>query len=158
MCKKTKHSWSIQSKSQASLTNPLLFSKLQKTTPHRRKVKEIKIQKPPLPSSCLLPALSMERRSKSYADNRTQAEAYNRCTSLSCAWSPNQNTLAIQDEKGPQLKRGNSLKVLADLDFQRKRRIVSYRAIGYHGKVKGSVKSSFKWIKEKCAQVAHSWR
>jgi Domain of unknown function (DUF3511) len=92
----------------------------------------------------------MERRSKSYADNR--------CTSLSCAWSPPiQNALPIQNEEKPQLKRGNSLKVFTNPDFQRKRRVMSYKAISYRSEVKGSIKGSFKWIKEKCMKVAHGW-
>ncbi|KAF3324568.1 DUF3511 domain protein [Carex littledalei] len=99
----------------------------------------------------------MERRSMSYAGDRTQTEAYNRCSSLSCAWQPNQNEPAIAKGKEPQLKRGNSLKVFTDPDFQRKRRVASYKVVGYHGKVKGSVKDSFKWIKEKCFQVSHGW-
>ncbi|KAJ4820998.1 DUF3511 domain protein [Rhynchospora pubera] len=100
----------------------------------------------------------MEHRSKSYAENHSQIEVYNRSSSISCAWPPNQNEPDIQNGKEARhLKRGSSLKVFTDPDFQRKRRVASYKAIGYHGKVKGSFKDNFKWVKEKCIQVVNGW-
>ncbi|KAK4427356.1 hypothetical protein Salat_1504500 [Sesamum alatum] len=46
-----------------------------------------------------------------------------------------------------------SLKV--DPEFQRKKRVASYKAYEVEGKMKGSVKKSFRWIKDACNQVIH---
>ncbi|XP_010415380.1 PREDICTED: uncharacterized protein LOC104701397 [Camelina sativa] len=40
-----------------------------------------------------------------------------------------------------------------DPDLQRKKRVVSYRAYTVEGKLKGSFRKSFKWIKDKCNKL-----
>ncbi|CAA3020709.1 Hypothetical predicted protein [Olea europaea subsp. europaea] len=44
-----------------------------------------------------------------------------------------------------------------DPELQRKKRIASYRAYSMEGKMKGSFKKSFSWIKETCNHVVHGW-
>ncbi|VVA99632.1 unnamed protein product [Arabis nemorensis] len=40
-----------------------------------------------------------------------------------------------------------------DPDLQRKKRVVSYRAYTVEGKLKGSLRKSFKWIKDRCNKL-----
>ncbi|KAH6790102.1 hypothetical protein C2S51_005108 [Perilla frutescens var. frutescens] len=42
-----------------------------------------------------------------------------------------------------------------DPELQRKKRVVCYKAYTVEGKMKGSVRKSFRWIKETCNQVVH---
>ncbi|CAI9757686.1 unnamed protein product [Fraxinus pennsylvanica] len=46
---------------------------------------------------------------------------------------------------------------LNDPELQRKKRIASYKAYSMEGKMKGSFKKSFSWIKETCNHVVHGW-
>lgn len=46
----------------------------------------------------------------------------------------------------------------ADPELQRKKRVASYKVYAVEGKMKGSVKKSFRWIKSTCANVVYgSW-
>ncbi|GER36011.1 hypothetical protein STAS_12331 [Striga asiatica] len=42
-----------------------------------------------------------------------------------------------------------------DPELMRKKRIASYRVYTVEGKVKGSIKKSFRWIKERYAKIMH---
>ncbi|CAA2979014.1 Hypothetical predicted protein [Olea europaea subsp. europaea] len=44
-----------------------------------------------------------------------------------------------------------------DPEFQRKKRLASYKAYSVEGKVKGSVRKSFRWLKYKYNQVVYGW-
>lgn len=44
-----------------------------------------------------------------------------------------------------------------DPELQRKKRVVSYKAYAVEGKMKGSFRKSFRWIKNTCNQVVHGW-
>ncbi|KAF5743177.1 hypothetical protein HS088_TW09G01242 [Tripterygium wilfordii] len=44
-----------------------------------------------------------------------------------------------------------------DPEFQRKKRVASYKMYGAKGKVKGSFSKSFRWLKEKCSRVVYGW-
>ncbi|MCD7463805.1 hypothetical protein HAX54_051454 [Datura stramonium] len=44
-----------------------------------------------------------------------------------------------------------------DLELQRKRRVVGYKAYAMEGKMKGSFRKSFRWIKDTCNHVVHGW-
>ncbi|XP_075096484.1 uncharacterized protein LOC142174563 [Nicotiana tabacum] len=46
---------------------------------------------------------------------------------------------------------------LNDLELQRKRRVVGYKAYAMEGKMKGSLRKSFRWIKDTCNHVVHGW-
>ncbi|XP_074304855.1 uncharacterized protein LOC141639690 [Silene latifolia] len=42
----------------------------------------------------------------------------------------------------------------SDPEFKRKKRVASYRALTVEGKVKGSLRKSFKWVKDR---LLHGW-
>ncbi|CAH1448889.1 unnamed protein product [Lactuca virosa] len=45
-----------------------------------------------------------------------------------------------------------------DPELQRKRRVATYKAYTVEGKVKGSIKKSFRWIKDKYSQMVYGFR
>ncbi|XP_056176872.1 uncharacterized protein LOC115671241 [Syzygium oleosum] len=46
---------------------------------------------------------------------------------------------------------------IADPELQRKRRVASYKMYGVEGKVKGSFRKSFRWLKDRYSQVVYGW-
>jgi len=62
---------------------------------------------------------------------------------------------------GGDLKRSKSSKrrwlALGDPDLERKRRVASYKAYAVEGKVKGSFRKSFKWIKDRYLHLVNGW-
>ncbi|KAG8635948.1 uncharacterized protein LOC110603285 [Manihot esculenta] len=46
---------------------------------------------------------------------------------------------------------------LADPEFQRKKRVASYKMYSVEGKVKGSFRRSFRWLKDSFTQVVYGW-
>lgn len=44
-----------------------------------------------------------------------------------------------------------------DPELQRKKRVVSYKAYAMEGKMKGTFRKSFRWIKDTCNHVVHGW-
>ncbi|KAK4388731.1 hypothetical protein Sango_2210100 [Sesamum angolense] len=44
-----------------------------------------------------------------------------------------------------------------DPEFQRKRRVASYKVYSVEGRVKGSFRKSFRWLKDKYTQVVYGW-
>ncbi|KAH7856871.1 hypothetical protein Vadar_006462 [Vaccinium darrowii] len=47
--------------------------------------------------------------------------------------------------------------LMNDPEFQRKKRVAGYKAYAAEGKMKGSFKKSFRWIKDTCNQVVYGW-
>ena len=45
--------------------------------------------------------------------------------------------------------------ILSDPEIQRKKRVAGYKAFALEGKMKGSFRKSFRWIKDRCSQVVH---
>ncbi|CAI9782649.1 unnamed protein product [Fraxinus pennsylvanica] len=45
-----------------------------------------------------------------------------------------------------------------DPELQRKKRVASYKVYTVEGKVKGSIKKSFRWVKERYTQMVHGYR
>ncbi|XP_022136638.1 uncharacterized protein LOC111024820 [Momordica charantia] len=45
----------------------------------------------------------------------------------------------------------------ADPEFQRKKRVANYKMYSVEGKMKGSFRNSFRWLKRKCEQVVYGW-
>lgn len=43
----------------------------------------------------------------------------------------------------------------SDPEFQRKTRVASYKAYCVQGRVKGSFRKSFRWVKDRCTQVVY---
>ncbi|XP_061374971.1 uncharacterized protein LOC133317153 [Gastrolobium bilobum] len=74
-----------------------------------------------------------------------------------------------QTQMGPKdlkLKKGKSFSAgssfskswsLADPEVQRKKRVASYKMYSVEGKVKGSFRKSFRWLKNKYSQVVYGW-
>jgi hypothetical protein len=46
-------------------------------------------------------------------------------------------------------------KGLCEAEIQRKKRVASYNVYGVEGRVKGSMKKSFKWFKETCSNAVY---
>ncbi|PSS20794.1 Calsenilin like [Actinidia chinensis var. chinensis] len=113
-----------------------------------------------------------EIRSKSYADGRTQMEGYGtlpgptglqdlRCYSASYASSSQTQPHMDPNPKKVKSSNGSSRSKswsLTDPELQRKTRVASYKAYTVEGKVKGSLRKSFRWIKDTCNLVVHGWR
>ncbi|KAJ6913956.1 hypothetical protein NC651_016261 [Populus alba x Populus x berolinensis] len=125
-------------------------------------------------------------RSKSYADGRYQIQSYNgasnggggappsyaitsmqdlRCYSASYATSVYQTqaqigTSDVKFKKGKSTIGSTSKRwSFNDPELQRKKRVASYKVYAVEGKVKGSLKKSFRWIKERCGRVVNgNWK
>ncbi|KAJ9183604.1 hypothetical protein P3X46_007433 [Hevea brasiliensis] len=68
--------------------------------------------------------------------------------------------------KGFKLKKGKSTSgssfsskswSLSDPEFQRKKRVASYKMYTVEGKVKLSFRRSFRWLKDKYSRVVYGW-
>ncbi|KAL3535588.1 hypothetical protein ACH5RR_004049 [Cinchona calisaya] len=127
-----------------------------------------------------------EFRSKSYNDgSAAQLESYSynnsskannfsnptgmqdlRCYSASYASSTaNNNNAQMEISKDVKFKKGKSTNgsiskswSFNDPELQRKKRVASYKVYAVEGKVKGSFKKSFRWLKDRCTQVVYGWR
>lgn len=44
-----------------------------------------------------------------------------------------------------------------DPEMQRKKRVASYKVYAMEGKVKGSLRKSFRWLKDRYTQVVYGW-
>ena len=54
---------------------------------------------------------------------------------------------------------GSSSKSWAlDPELQRKKRVATYKAYAMEGKMKGSLRKSFRWIKDAYSQVIYGWK
>lgn len=98
-------------------------------------------------------------RSKSYNDGKLQIEPYYRppCANDFC------RSYSVSSY-APQLKRGkstssSSLKCWSfnDAEFQRKRRVANYKVYSVEGKVKGSFRRTFRWLKHRYTHVVYGW-
>ncbi|CAI9100623.1 OLC1v1037756C1 [Oldenlandia corymbosa var. corymbosa] len=124
-----------------------------------------------------------EFRSNSYSDGRNyQLERYDygsktysnpnpvglqdlRCYSASYASSSAANNAQMEMPKDVKFKKGKSTNgsiskswSFSDPELQRKKRVASYKVYAVEGKVKGSFKKSFRWIKERYTKVVYGWR
>ncbi|KVI01169.1 Protein of unknown function DUF3511 [Cynara cardunculus var. scolymus] len=106
-----------------------------------------------------------DMRSKSYNGNGMQIEAYNnpnlqdlRCYSTSHASSSSQSQMENPRFKKAISRNGSSNWSFNDPELQRKKRVATYKAYTVEGKVKGSIKKSFRWIKDKYSQMVYGLR
>ncbi|XP_059657019.1 uncharacterized protein LOC132303677 [Cornus florida] len=118
-------------------------------------------------------------RSNTYADGRMQMVSYygNRPTttdphgfrsysaSYGSSVAPPPITQMGGGAKDLKLKKGKSTSGSSskswnfnDPEFQRKKRVASYKAYALEGKVKGSFRKSFRWLKDRYTQVLYGWR
>ncbi|CAL5204867.1 unnamed protein product [Lathyrus oleraceus] len=73
----------------------------------------------------------------------------------------------VQTSKDLKLKKGKSfssgssfsksLSFVNDPEIQRKKRVASYKMYSVEGKVKGSFRKSFRWLKNKYSEVVYGW-
>ncbi|CAL1376569.1 unnamed protein product [Linum trigynum] len=71
---------------------------------------------------------------------------------------PNEEVKAKKQEHVEVVGSRSWGKMNFDPELQRKKRVVSYKAYAMEGKMKGSLKKSFRWIKDACNQVVHGWK
>lgn len=116
-------------------------------------------------------------RSKSYGHGRMELESYYgngssgingmqdlRCYSASFAYPPktqmggtnNDNNNSSKFKKGKSAN-GSASKSwsFSDPELQRKKRVASYKVYTVEGKLKGSLRKSFRWFKETCDRVVY---
>ncbi|XP_042412524.1 uncharacterized protein LOC122001697 [Zingiber officinale] len=123
-----------------------------------------------------------DMRSRSFHDGMMQMEAYGRRSSsaappglhdlrsYSATYSYSYNGggggYGPDDFKTKTARRGSSSSTnggggvwwgFSDPEFQRKRRVASYKAYSVEGKVKGSLRRSFRWIKDRYTRAVHGW-
>lgn len=122
-------------------------------------------------------------RSKSYGDGRMQIESYHgtggptssgihsmqdlRCYSASYASSVYPTQAQTQTQMGNndvKFKKGKSTNgstskswSFNDPELQRKKRVASYKVYTVEGKVKGSLKKSFRWLKDRYSRAVYGW-
>ena len=110
-------------------------------------------------------------RSKPYVDDRRQIDSYydtSRPTpsnfhdmrSYSVPYAPTY----MGNNKDLKLKKGKSQSgtsskswTFSDPEFQRKKRVASYKAYSVEGKVKGSLRNSFRWLKARYHRIVYGW-
>lgn len=119
-------------------------------------------------------------RSNTFRDNQMQLETYSggfngggggggfnsngfqdfRSYSASYATSSSVQQPPKELKKGKSTNNGSSISKswsMNDPEFQRKRRVASYKAYSVEGKMKGSFRKSFRWIKDRYYQMVHGW-
>ncbi|KAI3805692.1 hypothetical protein L1987_28282 [Smallanthus sonchifolius] len=109
-------------------------------------------------------------RSKSYNANGTQIQPYNntnlqdfRCYSTSHASSSSSSQTQTDHHNYPKFNKSTNGSMskswsFNDPELQRKKRVANYKAYTVEGKVKGSIKKSFRWIKDKYLKMAYGLR
>lgn len=90
-----------------------------------------------------------------------------RCYSASYASSANPAQTQAQTQMGGndvKFKKGKSTNgsiskswSFTDPELQRKKRVASYKVYAVEGKLKGSFRKSFKWLKDRCNRVVYGW-
>ncbi|KAK8581140.1 hypothetical protein V6N13_144183 [Hibiscus sabdariffa] len=108
-------------------------------------------------------------RSKSYSDGGGMQQAEScyegaprnmqdlRCYSANYANSVEPNQAKMKKSKSSF---GASSRTWSfnDPELQRKKRVAAYKVYAVEGKMKGSLRRSFRWIKNTCTQVVYGWR
>ncbi|KAI4316507.1 hypothetical protein L6164_024487 [Bauhinia variegata] len=70
---------------------------------------------------------------------------------------PNPNELKLKKGKGSTRFSLSKSMSLNDPEFQRRKRVAGYKMYTVEGKVKGSLRKSFRWIKNRYSQVVYGW-
>ncbi|KAI4329119.1 hypothetical protein L6164_021419 [Bauhinia variegata] len=106
----------------------------------------------------------MEFRSKSCRDERMQIESYSgrreaptsmqdlRCYSANYAADKE-----VKIKKGKSTSKPSKSWSFSDPELQRKKRVAGYKVYAVEGKMKGSLRKSFRWIKNTYTQVVYGW-
>ncbi|CAN1136329.1 hypothetical protein LINPERPRIM_LOCUS21020 [Linum perenne] len=76
----------------------------------------------------------------------------------------NSNQLEIYNPSAVKFNKGKSTNgsvskswSFNDPELQRKKRVASYKVYTVEGKVKGSFRKSFRWLKDRYSRVANGW-
>ncbi|KAL6005960.1 hypothetical protein ACLOJK_040005 [Asimina triloba] len=115
-------------------------------------------------------------RSRSCGDGRTQMEVYGAMPSqsslhdlrcYSASYASGQHTQMPKELKFKKGKAGGGPSSSSssskggwgfnDPELQRKKRVASYKVYAVEGKMKGSLRKSFRWLKDKYTQVVYGW-
>ncbi|XP_010536185.1 PREDICTED: uncharacterized protein LOC104811234 [Tarenaya hassleriana] len=105
-------------------------------------------------------------RQRTYGDGEMQIQPYNGGSrdfrSYSASYgqthveNPNPKPYDFELKKGKSYS-GSKSWGLSDPEFQRKKRVASYKMYSVEGKVKGSFRKSFRWLKQRYTQVVYGW-
>ncbi|XP_010519843.1 PREDICTED: uncharacterized protein LOC104799158 [Tarenaya hassleriana] len=105
-------------------------------------------------------------RKRSYGNGEMQIQPYNGGSrdfrSYSASYgqtqmdNPNPNPNDFEMKKGKSFSGSKSWR-LSDPEFGRKKRVAGYKMYTAEGKVRGSLRNSFRWIKRRCSQVVDGW-
>ncbi|KAF5444754.1 hypothetical protein F2P56_033860 [Juglans regia] len=112
-----------------------------------------------------------DNRSRPYGDGPMQMESYYgplpprppasydlRSYSASYAQTQMGNNRELKLKKGKSASGSSSSSwAFGDPEFQRKKRVASYKMYSVEGKMKGSLRRSFRWLKVKYTQVVYGW-
>lgn len=96
--------------------------------------------------------LQMERYygGRSSAANPRDFRSYSASAYTSTYTAPPIQNKEMQFKKGTSVNGTSSkLSIFSDPEFQRKRRVASYKVYSVEGKVKGSFRKSFSWLKNR---------
>ncbi|KAK8584872.1 hypothetical protein V6N13_138817 [Hibiscus sabdariffa] len=96
-------------------------------------------------------------RSKSYRDGGPRNMQDLRCYSANYgnnSVEPNQ----MKTKKSKSFGVSSRTWSFNDPELQRKKRVAAYKVYAVEGKMKGSLRGSFRWIKNTCSQVVYGWR
>ncbi|KAJ3691969.1 hypothetical protein LUZ60_012319 [Juncus effusus] len=98
-------------------------------------------------------------KSKSYSSKSTNGTA--EMDDLKCYSASYANSNKEMKLKKAKSTNGSSsfrrIWSMSDPELQRMKRVAGYKAYDVEGKMKGSIRRSFKWIKDKCNRVIHGW-
>lgn len=79
-------------------------------------------------------------------------------------YSANYASSAYQSQADAKFKKAKSTNgslfrsmSLSDPELQRKKRVASYKVYAVEGKVKGSFRKSFRWLKDRYCRVVYGW-
>ncbi|XP_043703580.1 uncharacterized protein LOC122653710 [Telopea speciosissima] len=110
-------------------------------------------------------------RSKSYGDGRMQMENYYGGRSTTNGMQDLRSYSTSYASSSQQTQIGKEVKIkkvkstvgssigwsFNDPELQRKKRVASYKVYSVEGKMKGSLRKSFKWLKDRYTQVVYGW-
>ncbi|KAA0064729.1 hypothetical protein E6C27_scaffold82G00330 [Cucumis melo var. makuwa] len=65
--------------------------------------------------------------------------------------------VSVKKGKSTSGSSSKSWRFVADPEFQRKKRVASYKMYSVEGKMKGSFRKSFRWLKDKYTQMLYGW-
>ncbi|KAK8970992.1 hypothetical protein KSP40_PGU006943 [Platanthera guangdongensis] len=102
-------------------------------------------------------------RSRSYSDGRTQIEPYGAMGPPLTSHNRRSSSTSQGSRKVTKLNKGDNASSfkggwLSDPELQRKKRVAGYKVYSAEGKVKGTFRKSFQWMKDRYTQVMYgSW-